>query len=439
MAPRFKKYLSRAKSAEDKDDQEFRRNLLKAISTAQQVERNPLAFILRWRKLANFYLSVFDVDAAERVLVRARRWRLLTSRQRLEQFQVLLTELKTIPTAVEAAKRDLLSLLGGADRQYDPKHLVVFVPSAAVSGNARSNVYSGIRRVVAQISESLLRNNIPHVFVCRLRNHGTPRVPSDVNYISHHTKSTKDNGLHLKATDRPNCFSLDGHGYSGWASISTIDRHALAEIDDVASERKFREDQKRYIGGQVSKYAQSQKNDECVPEIPWIFVALQTVDDAVQQLAYVPMLDMLREVAGEGKRRGIPVVVKRHPRCNNELIGRALDDGMKRRDFLVSRGSIHPLIAGSCAVCTVNSSVGAEALLHLKPVYVFGAAEYQYACYKVRELDDFGRIFLPDVLPIPEEDIKKFLYYLRMEYAHDVNSPTFAEYVDRKIRLLVGS
>ena len=158
-----------------------------------------------------------------------------------------------------------------------------------------------------------------------------------------------------------------------------------------------------------------------------MFLALQVIDDAVQALARVPMLEMLREVARTCKRHGISLVVKRHPRCGSSEVARALAEGIKSHDFQLSDASIHDLISKSCAVCVVNSSVGAEALLHEKPVYVFGESEYQHVCYQICETGEFDRRFIPDIMPVALDDLVRYLYLLRTEYSVDATNKTMAK------------
>lgn len=236
METSFDRLLARAKAAEDQDLNQFRAILSNALSAAGKAERNLVVFVFKWRRLAKFYLSVFDLDGAQRVLRKAQRLRLVSSERRMKEFEAATRELEAISAPVAAARLDLLNFVAGIERQYDEQRLVFFVPAAALSLNAKSNVYAGIRRVVAEIAESLKRNKIPHDFVFRLRNHGTPVVPDNIKYISHHTKGMIGNGLHFKSTDRPNCFSIDIHGYSGWASASQIESRDLTAVDVIKSE-----------------------------------------------------------------------------------------------------------------------------------------------------------------------------------------------------------
>ena len=56
-------------------------------------------------------------------------------------------------------------------------------------------------------------------------------------------------------------------------------------------------------------------------------------------------------------------------------------------EILISDASIHQLIEPALAVFTVNSGVGSEALLHLKPVYLFGRADYRHVCHEIHRYE----------------------------------------------------
>ena len=67
--------------------------------------------------------------------------------------------------------------------------------------------------------------------------------------------------------------------------------------------------------------------------------------------------------------------------------------------IVLSDASIHPLIEGSRAVIAVNSGVGSEAIAHLKPIYLFGAADYDCVAHRVRCEEDFARLTTPRESP----------------------------------------
>ena len=279
---------------------------------------------------------------------------------------------------------------------------------------------AGLRIVFGEILAICLAEGIPVEVRGRLANHGTPPDETGRRYISHHTRSDKDGGLHIKVTDLPGCFSMDERGYSGWSKFSQtpLEKLNLPDVDLETAEKFVSAMRQRVIGGNVSKYQQAATDAEIRLPETYVFLALQVIDDAVQALAHLPMLEMLAEVAETCRQRNLALVVKRHPRCNSTQVSKALVEGK----FQLSDASIHDLISGSCAVCVVNSSVGAEALLHGKPVYVFGEAEYQHVCFRMRGKGDFEKHFKPHEMPVTCDDLARFLYLLRNDYALDTSN-----------------
>ena len=429
----FSEAIARAKSYEDTSMDDFGRHLADAISAAKADENSLLPFLHNWRKLIKFYASLCDLEGAQRVLAKARRWKLPGSARKARQFDRLLAELAPFRPFIAAALEDLAILAKTGRREFSPGKLAVFVPSKALRLSYKDQV-TDLRKILKAIGRDITDSDRSYTVHARLRNHGTPLVPDGVNYVSHHTISPGLNGLHYKATDRPHCYSFDRKGYSGWSAFAESD---LVPVEQTVADAIVEADRTAIVARNVSKYAQP-----AGPPIhaqPWIFVALQTANDHVQQLAKMPMLEMLAVVAKEGRRRGIKVIVKRHPRCSDQTVAEVLQQGVRDGDFELSKASIHPLISGSCAVCTVNSSVGAEALLHAKPVYLFGRAEYQNACYQVHEPGGFAAMFRPNELPLTWDETKQFLWSLRNRYAHDVNSASFASYLHRMISEQAGN
>jgi Capsule polysaccharide biosynthesis protein len=428
--------IREARLCEDTDPDGFARNLRLAFEGAQK-DAKGLRFFRSWRKLVSFYLSVFDLSAAKVVAQRARRWRLPGSEQQVRDLDSFFAaEIEPLRHAIDQARDDLKLIAEGRRREFKEDAIAVLIPSCALAISSRNPVFADIRRVLRAVFEALDHDGLGYAAYGRLSNHGSPLVPPRIRYISHHTLNASGNGLHFKATDRPHCFSLDQQGYSGWSKFADLDPSALNSIDQELADSWFEADCERIVSQNMSKYAQPAGSKAPDLPQPWIFIALQTVNDAVQQLAHIPMLDMLTEVAEVGNRIGIPVVVKRHPRCRSDEVKAALESGVQTKRFAISDASIHQLIGGSCAVCTVNSSVGAEALLHLKPVYLFGRSEYQHACFRMTKRGEFSTTFTPDKLPLPAASIRKFLVLLRTVYSSDLGGSGFPQFVQARVREL---
>jgi len=418
----FRKKLNKAKRHERIGDKKGMRDaLLAADNFAQSMRSNPLSFRRNWEKVLSYQLAVFDIPGAELTAQLARSMKLPDKSALLAGLPEVLSQLAEWRGPLEDARKDLLGISSPSENENS---LVIFVPSVAMGIDTaqQPGLRCGLRFIFGEIVAACREADIPFEFRGRIANHGTPHIAKHRRYISHHTISQEEGGLHIKATDMPSCFSFDTRGYSGWSAFSQTPLEDLKLLEPDASqvEAFFLQLKKRVIGGNISKYVQSAAVEDVRLPGNYVFLGLQVIDDSVQALARISMLDMLEEVANICREKKLSLVVKRHPRCGSRKVARALAKGVKAGWFQLSEQSIHSLVASSCAVCVVNSSVGAEALLHEKPVYVFGEAEYQHVCYPMREKGDFARYLQPNQLPVSQDILMRFIYVLRNRYAVNV-------------------
>lgn len=432
--------VSKAKRAQRTgQDSTMRQILSDAAFAADAIMSNEPAFARDWQALLRFQLAVFDLTGAEQSARRAQRCALPGSPEVLDQVLAILTQTADWKDSLEDARASMQD--GWTGRSATG--LVVFMPSTAMGLETpqQPGLRVGLRFVFGQILAICREEGIPFEVRGRLANHGVVAIANDRRYISHHTKSGGEGGLHIKVTDLPSCFSFDVRGYSGWSRFSQTRLEDL-KLDriDLAGAREFVQAMRqRIIGGNISKYQQVQAGRTIELPDRYVFLGLQVINDAVQALAKIPMLEMLAEVAATCRQHGLSLVVKRHPRCTSAAVSRALAAGLKGNDFQLSENSIHDLIPRSCAVCVVNSGVGAEALLHGKPVYVFGESEYQHVCYRIRAKGEFNQRFKPDVLPVSADDLTRYLYVLRTEYAVDATNPaTAAKFIHDRVTTHAG-
>lgn len=204
------------------------------------------------------------------------------------------------------------------------------------------------------------------------------------NAFSYHTTGARPGWWHIKDAPLSGYFSIDSAGYSGWASIARMT--ALPESARLAPaervEKTWQALRHRFVTGKVSKYQQRQE-EFVAPEVPYVFLPLQTVGDVVARLARIPTLELARKLIDLAPRHGLAVVIKRHPKCIDEEVEAFLAEHAGRDGVHFTTASIHDVIARAAVVATVNSGVGLEALLHEKPVVVSGEAEYNLAAYQV--------------------------------------------------------
>ena len=222
--------------------------------------------------------------------------------------------------------------------------------------------------------------------------------------------------IHLKIGSLPAYIVVDRQGYSGWASIAHMPLERIIENVDLGEARRtFDELRAAIVDRGLSKYTQT------VEELPdlgrYIFLPMQVLDDAVAKLSYIDCLQLLHLLADWGKSRDLKIVVKRHPKCRSPEVARALELLEGVGQIVVSGGAVHDLVRGADCVVTVNSGVGAESLLQLKPVITTGGADYGAATCQVRTpaeleaaLETFGQPYLAD------DDIKRFMWFYARRY-----------------------
>ncbi len=420
--------VSKAKRADRTGQDSIMRQILSDASfSIESIKRSEPTFARDWQALLRFQLAVFDLAGAEETARRAKQLDLPDSSAVFDQVLAIMTQTAEWNDSAKDARASMQE--GWSARST--AGLVVFLPSTAMGleTTQQPGLRVGLRLVFGEILATCRAEGIPYEVRGRLANHGAVTIENGRRYISHHTKSDREGGLHIKVTDLPSCFSFDTRGYSGWSKFAQtpLEDLKLERIDLAFASEFVSAMQRRIIGGNVSKYQQVEASKAIALPDRYVFLGLQVIDDAVQALAKLTMLEMLAEVAATCKHHGLSLVVKRHPRCGSAEVAKALAEGVKANDFQLSDASIHDLISRSCAVCVVNSSVGAEALLHGKPVYVFGESEYQHVCYQIRAKGEFNQRFKPDELPVSADDLTRYLYILRTEYAVDATNPVMAK------------
>ncbi|MBP1848979.1 hypothetical protein [Rhizobium halophytocola] len=403
------------------DERAFRIAMQRALKDAGRLEARLDRGLAATVMLFDFYVSLMDFAAARRVAEQLLVDNSQAAHDLLERLADLKAECADWLGVLQAAHGSLMARIEGQPTPERAGTVVVHIPVPGFRSNIRDypGFRSDIRTAFRQMLTVLAERGVPVTIRARLAKHGV--LAGEGPYIAYHTVGSDRRGLHIKESDRRQYFSGDPGGYSGWASFADRPLPEADAFDRQAVEVFIAEEKARLIAGNLSKYDQPDiVADLSLRDRPYVFVALQVVDDAVQRQASLHMFDMLQEVADTCAARGIDLVVKRHPLCRSVAVAHVLRRGARHGRFRVATGSIHPLIANACAVCVTNSGVGAEALLHGRPVYTFGRAEYQAATFQVRRPGDFNRLFLPDVLPADPVRIEALLYALRHDYAVDL-------------------
>lgn len=366
-------------------------------------------------------LSLFDLYGALHFLSSSNLAGMKTTQKLSAELQSIVDETVGFRHVVREAHDDILARAAGSRPVVDGLP-VIFLPAAAFRRNKIDypGFRSDIRFALSCIVTALDKHGISYAVRSRLRTHGVLNMAAP--FFAYHTISDTESGLHFKETDRPSLFSFDQRGYAGWSKFSamTLPELRAADVSSRTASDFFDREKQRVIGGNLSKYRQADVSS--VEELPesFIFVALQLIGDAVSQLAYLDLFAMVDEVVRTAKTQGMAVVVKRHPLCTTPEVSHYLGELVAKGTIRQVYSSIHAIIPKAEAVCVINSGVGAEALLHEKPVYVFGRSDYMAGCFVCKSRGDFADKFVPGRSRLSSDELRKFWYLLRHTYAVDL-------------------
>ena len=191
-------------------------------------------------------------------------------------------------------------------------------------------------------------------------------------------------------------FVADREGWSAASSQYPIDPRVFAQAPAGA----FDEYRRRLADGRLaSKFGQPAsasrtelQSGGVLPRGAYVFVPLQIPHDlSIRYFSGVGESELIAALVRWSREQHVPLVLKPHP-ANPKAM--AEFEALPRGELLYwSTANVQSLIEHACAVYTINSGVGFEALLHLKPVVTFGRAEYDCVTIKGRidTLDDAWR------------------------------------------------
>lgn len=242
----------------------------------------------------------------------------------------------------------------------------------------------------------------------------TPKIIEDINpnivYIPHREShsfsvSSPIEARYYMQTVFPWRFYVDSKGFAGGASFYPL--KLFKTTDSTQWFDKLRE----YSLSGKSKFDQPQKGRALTDKVePYIFFACQIPhDETIKHHSAVTVEQALEETLKASQKHKYNVIVKGHPVNPGSMENLKKISTKYTNSIWVDDVSIHDLIPKAKAVVVVNSGVGMESLLYLKPVITFGRAEYDVVTFSV---DLNGKMYdlIKDVehLKVNEEEIKEF-------------------------------
>lgn len=222
---------------------------------------------------------------------------------------------------------------------------------------------------------------------------------------------------------------------AGWSAASTVYPVSESALEGATASGAFDDYRRRLETGTLgSKFAQKQKlslaelkAEGLVPDGPYIFFPLQIPhDQSIRYFSDVAEIDVVSALLAWAKERGIAVVLKPHPANLKSM--QPFEALAREHGAVWSDANIDDLITHAAAVYTINSGVGFESLLRLKPVVTFGRAEYDCVTFNARPdaLDDAWRHCQQTEAAALEARYRRFFDWFIDGYAIDLSRPEAA-------------
>lgn len=191
----------------------------------------------------------------------------------------------------------------------------------------------------------------------------------------------------------PWLFQIDTKGWGADASVWPI--RSEPGHPDVYDELR-----ERQIAGK-SKFTQPPINtSESFEHYNYVFFPCQIPDDeSIQLHSKISVEEALLNTIEFCDSVDVELIIKGHP-VNKKSMRRLKEIGKKH--LWADDINVNTLIAQCAVVCTVNSGVGMEAILHGKPVCTYGAADYTDAVHDIPSLDVAHSIIKTALTTLPD-------------------------------------
>lgn len=255
------------------------------------------------------------------------------------------------------------------------------------------------RMFYANMLKVLDEHGIPHETIKAIPKEYDKR---DCKIIAYHTKNREY--YNVKIGHIPDWMYFDRYGYNGWSEYGVTRPEGFKKLSQAYVDHRFWAIKRYITTNQITKLPQNKYRQ--VPHAcePFLFVALQMLQDSTNQLMSFTWEGVLREL----KKTPYKIIIKRHPNCKSPEIAKMLGDFVDGKKFVLSSASIHKLIPASVGVVTGNSGVGFESLIYQKPVFLYGHSDYKWVCYNNLYGDRIKKV-MNSFGPEQEQLIRKFV------------------------------
>lgn len=199
---------------------------------------------------------------------------------------------------------------------------------------------------------------------------------ADFGFMAHREKHDfpHDRIFYCMQMGLPWLFSIDRQGWCAGASD-----WPLQYENDNTPNTNLIELKETMVSQNISKFQQN-PNKIDLPKEFILFTAQLPHDTTISNHSNVSVNEALIKTLEFGKRINVPVVAKGHPINLGSM--RPLIDTFKKYgkigDIWTDGANIHQCLEECSALFTVNSGgTGLEAIIHEKPIFIFGRADYQ--------------------------------------------------------------
>jgi len=160
---------------------------------------------------------------------------------------------------------------------------------------------------------------------------------------------------------------------------------------------------------------------------PYIFFPLQIPhDQSIRYFSDIAELPVVEALVKWAKQNNIAVVLKPHPA--NLKAMKQFDKFVDSQTIFWSEAHVYDLIRHATAVYTINSGVGFESLLQIKPVVTFGRVEYDCVTFQatINRLDEAWEYCCAADMTELATQYRCFINWFMGSYAVDLSQPELA-------------
>jgi capsule polysaccharide modification protein KpsS len=219
--------------------------------------------------------------------------------------------------------------------------------------------------------------------------------------------------LHQKIAYLEDYSYFDAGGFGPFSARTKASKtiKQIEKIDINLSELFFKDLWGKYVSKRKSKFIQKTSKFSVERHFNYYFFAMQTTNDTVLQSTYIPQYEAIEFILSEFEGSNRILVIKPHPMDQTVDTKNFLGKVNIHSNSVITEANIHDIIDSCTVTICINSGVGIETLLHLKPVITIGDSDYALATKPARNKIELANQLNSDLSNIDLNFIKKFLYY----------------------------